>query len=117
MVSHKRQIDLAKNGKKECSNCHKIKDLSAFGNMKTNWDGLMRECRECRTKMHREYYNNPENHEKHKEYIRNYFRNYSKRIPVIERQLKKLFVQGSRALDEFIETTLFQDILKMKGIS
>jgi hypothetical protein len=57
----------------------KVKDLSAFGRMKTNWDGLMRECRECRTKLHRDYYNNPENHEKHKEYIRNYIRNYKKK--------------------------------------
>jgi hypothetical protein len=62
--------------------------------------------------MHKEFYNNPKDHEKHKEYFRNYYKDYTKRIPVIVRKLKYLFEIDSRAVDEFIKTDLFQDILK-----
>jgi hypothetical protein len=113
-ISHKENVILSKKGKKRCSHCYKIKDLSAFGNKKSSWDGLMLECRSCRSKMHKEFYNNPKNHEKHKEYIRNYFRDYTKRIPFITKNLKILFETDSRAIDEFIKTDLFQDILRKR---
>jgi hypothetical protein len=111
---HKENVLLAKKGKKKCGQCHNIKDLSSFGKNKSSWDGLMRECRECRTEMHKEYYHNPKCHEKQKEYSRNYYKNYTKRIPVIVKKLKTLFEIDSRAVDEFIKTDLFQDILKTK---
>jgi hypothetical protein len=109
---HKENVLLAKKGKKKCGQCHKIKDLSSFGKDKSSWDGLMRECRECRTAMHKEYYHNPKCHEKQKEYFRNYLRNYVRRIPVITKQLKSLFEADSHTVDEFIKTDLFQDLLK-----
>jgi hypothetical protein len=112
MMNRKEQIVLAKKGKKRCMHCGEIKDLSAFGNMKSSWDGLMRECRKCRSKMHKEFYNNPKNLEKHREYTRNYSKNYTKRIPVIVRNLKALFDVDPCAIDEFFKTDLIQDLLK-----
>jgi hypothetical protein len=84
-ISHKENVILSKDGKKRCSYCHEIKDLSAFGKYKSSWDGLMPQCCSCRTKLHKEFYNNPKNHEKHKEYVKNYFRDYTKRIPFIQK--------------------------------
>jgi hypothetical protein len=102
-------------GKKKCPHCNKIKLLSDFGNNKSDPHGLMRECRECRTKMHAKFYNNPLSIEKHRQYAREYTREYTKRISVIVRHLKKLFEEDSAAVDEFFKTDLIQDLLKKKG--
>jgi hypothetical protein len=76
---HEKQVALAKDGKKYCSRCKEIKDISDFGNWKSGWDGLMKVCRRCRSELRRQWYNNPLTHEKHKEYVRNYMRSYYKR--------------------------------------
>jgi hypothetical protein len=104
-------------GKKKCPHCHKIKLLSDFGNNKNNPHGLMRECRECRTELHIKFYNNPVGREKHRQYVREYMRDYTKRIPVLVRHLKKLFEENSASVEEFFKTDLIQDLLKNKGFS
>lgn len=41
---------------KQCSRCKEFKDLSLFGNNKTEKDGLMRQCKNCNTERVKQHY-------------------------------------------------------------
>jgi hypothetical protein len=62
---------------KKCSRCGKDKPISEFTKDRKRKDGLRDHCRQCRSEEHKIWYNGS-SHEKAKEYIRNYCRNYSR---------------------------------------
>lgn len=60
--------------KKECSKCHKIKDVSCFNKDKSKKDGVRADCKQCCNERNRQYC---ENHKEEKsQYDRRYHENH-----------------------------------------
>jgi hypothetical protein len=83
-------------GYKKCSHCDKEKPLSEFGKDSHSKDGLKHKCRQCRSELHKAWYNGP-NHEKNKEYTRKYTREY------VKRKYRKLKISELQALLKIVE--------------